>query len=139
MAIQRKGGAAAYYHRGKAYIRLQEDEHALTDFDEGIKISPTFAEAYLSRGEIYNRQNQLRKAESDYLNVVELSTAEIQLWQRDHPTLGPVYYRRATAYERLGRREAAHADYEMVMLLQPGAEIGQEAAVKLRAVAAEDE
>ena len=53
--IERKPNAAAYYYRGKAYRRLDENQLALDDFDKAIEISPRFAEAYLSRGEIYDR------------------------------------------------------------------------------------
>ena len=136
--IQRKHEAAAYYHRGNAYARVHEDDLALDDFDEAIKISPKFAAVYLSRGEIYNRLNQLQRAESDYLKVIELSTSEIQLWGGNHPTLGPIYYRRATAYGRLGRLEEARADYEMAIALQPDAETGRKATIKLRVVAADN-
>lgn len=78
---------------------------------------------------------QRRNAESDYLKVVELATAEIQMWEEDHPILGPVYFRRGVAYETLGDIEQARADYEMVTELQTGGEIGREVAEKLQMLA----
>ena len=92
--IQRKGGAAAYYQRGRAYMRLHENKLALDDFNTGIEIEPEFAEAYLSRAETHERLNQTRRAESDYRRVIELATAEIRMWEATHPILGPVYCRR---------------------------------------------
>jgi len=130
--IQRKGGAAGYYRRGRAFMRLHKYGLALDDFSRGIEIEPKFAEAYLSRGDTYERLEQRRNAESDYLKVVELATAEIQMWEEDHPILGPVYFRRGVAYEALGDIEQARADYEMVTELQTGGEIGREATERLQ-------
>ncbi len=96
--IERKPGAAAYYYRGVAYAQLGQDRLALVDLGKSIEIEPAFAEAYLLRGEIYLRLNQPDAAESDYHKVVQLSTDEIQGWGAEHPTLGPVYFRRAAAY-----------------------------------------
>jgi hypothetical protein len=75
--------------------------------------------------------NQQQDAESDYLRVIELATAEIQMWKDNHPILGPVYYRRGVAHQRLGNIEQARADYKMVAELQTGGEVGREAGTKL--------
>ena len=127
--IERKPGAAAYYYRGVAYAQLAKNRLALTDFDKAIEIEPAFAEAYLRRGEIYLRLNQPDAAESDHHKVVQLSTNEIQEWGGEHPRLGPIYFRRASAsaYQQLGHYEEAHADYEQAIALQPGSKIAQEA------------
>ena len=130
--IQRKDGAAGYYQRGRAYVRLQENELALADFNKGIEIEPKFAEAYLSRGETYERLDRQQDAKSDYLRVVELASAEIQMWEKDYPILGPVYYRRGVAHQRLGDIEQALADFKMVAKLSTGGEIGREAETRLR-------
>ena len=82
-------------------------------------------------GETYLRLNQPDAAESDYHKVVGVSTDEIQGWGEDHPTLGPIYFRRAAAYQQLGRYDDAYADYEKVIALQPGSEIAQQAVGEL--------
>ena len=129
--IQRKGGAAAYYQRGRAYMRLHENKLALDDFNTGIEIEPEFAEAYLSRAETYARLDLPQLAESDYLKVIELATAEIRMWEENHPILGAVYYRRGVAHQYLGYIDQARADYEMATKIQPGGEIGQQAAARM--------
>ena len=130
--IQRKGGAAGYYQRGLAYAQLQENELALNDFNRGIEIEPKFAEAYLSRGETYERLNRQQDAKSDYLRVVELASAEIQMWEKGHPILGPVYYRSGIAHQYLGDIDQARADFKMAAKLATGGEIGREAETRLR-------
>lgn len=129
--IRRKRGPAAYYHRAKAHAQLDEDELALKDFDTAIEGEPEFSEAYLERGEIYERLGRSEDAGFDYLKVVELSTTEIRLWKEKHPMLGPVYYRRGVANEALGHVEEAVVDYETSLALLSSGEISKDIVARL--------
>jgi tetratricopeptide (TPR) repeat protein len=120
--------SVSYYHRGKAYAQIDKDQLALADFDRAIEIQPNFVEAYLGRGEIYER---LEQAETDYLKVITLSSRQIEQLGREHPVLAPVYYRRGYAYERLGQTGKAREDYEKVIALQSESEIARKAMARL--------
>src|ERR1700752_4847598 len=45
--------AEAYYYRGLAYDREQQDERAFSDFNAAIRLNPKFAEAFVARGRYY--------------------------------------------------------------------------------------
>lgn len=55
-----------YVKRGKAYLNLNEPEHALRDFTKAIEAYPEFAEAYTGRGRVWLSQNQIEKAIEDF-------------------------------------------------------------------------
>ncbi len=136
--IRRRRGAAAYYHRARAYVQLDKEALALKDFARAIEVEPEFAEAYLERGEIFERLGHREDAEFDYLKVVELSTNEIQSWKEKHSTLGPVYYRRGIAYEALGSVDKAMIDYETSIALLPNGALSKEVVASLDRVVAGD-
>ena len=48
-----KSRSTAYFHRGNAHEEKGDNERALSDFSEAIKLDPAYAEAYAHRASIY--------------------------------------------------------------------------------------
>jgi tetratricopeptide (TPR) repeat protein len=57
------GNAYALSQRGIQYLNSNELDLALTDFDNSIKVSPTFSDPYFNKGILYNFMKDHEKAE----------------------------------------------------------------------------
>lgn len=99
--------ATAYYYRG-ALIAQSDPDHAIADLNKAISINPKDADFFRERSSIYiKRQNYER-------GIADL-TAAIGLAKNPKSE----YFLRAAAYEDLGERDKAIADYRESLLLDP--------------------
>jgi tetratricopeptide (TPR) repeat protein len=64
--------AVEYFSRGSFKLRLKEYEFAIKDFDNAIKISPDFAEAYYKRGDAKSLKGNHGEAISDYNTAISI-------------------------------------------------------------------
>ncbi len=55
----------AYYNRGLAYLKLNENEKAIADFSEVIKLNTTYPLAYKSRAKAFRNVVKATEAEAD--------------------------------------------------------------------------
>ena len=99
--------AATYSNLGTAYRKLGEDEKARENYDQALRLNPNQATAYLGRGELLEKQNQLGDAIRDYSKSVELRPTD-----RGFMLLGH-------ALESAGRRPEALAAYQAALRLSP--------------------
>lgn len=81
---------------------------AIEYFNAAIKLEPTYANAYNSRGEAYSELGQYQLAIKDYSEAIKLKPDDF-------------YYitNRAVAYNNLGMYQAAVDDYSKVLRLKP--------------------
>ncbi len=100
--------ALAYYSRGIVHINLQRFDDALADLRRAIKMVPTYADAHVGLGNAYLGKNEPTLAVAAYTEAVRRQPRHV---------LG--YRNRAQAYEQLGRKEEAKADYQKVLELLP--------------------
>lgn len=120
--VKRRPSAIAYYNRGKAYYQkflLSEKENenlklALSDFDKAIEMAPSFAIAYLSRGDIYGHLGEQESKQIDYSHAIEILTDAIENWQRNGDGLLTIYLWRAVAYQKNNAVSAAKTDMKRV-------------------------
>lgn len=120
--VKHRPSAIAYYNRGRAYYQkfLLSDQQnetlklALTDFDKAIELQPSFAIAYLMRGDVHKDLGQQTSKESDYSHAIALLTDAIQNWENEAHELIPIYLWRAVAYEKGNYVEKAVNDIKKV-------------------------
>jgi len=100
--------AAAYLHRGLAYVALLKLEQAIEDYNQAIKLDPQFVAAYLRRGAAYFQLQKLEQAIEDYNQAIKLD-----------PRFVVAYNHRGTAYFQLQKLEQAIEDYNQAIKLDP--------------------
>jgi tetratricopeptide (TPR) repeat protein len=132
-------GSVEYFERGFAHFSKTDYAAAITDFSEAISLNPTFAEAYIRRGNsISNRNDRIgrdkKEALADYQKGIELSpnnrlvniinskihwiegnTAlmldEAELAVSRNPDYHEAYFQRGTAYHSSGNYAKAVQDF----------------------------
>ena len=70
--------ADSYELRGKIYAIIDNQEKAIENYDQAIKLNPQKTEYYLSRGEEYAALKQYDKAEADYNKVLSLNEGDLK-------------------------------------------------------------
>jgi tetratricopeptide (TPR) repeat protein len=93
------GDAEVYYWRGRAYLRKDDEAHALPDFEAAIRIDPHHYESY-------RNVDYLLAKRGDWDGVIRHWTQYVEL----EPMNGRAYLERGGAYNRKGDRTAALAD-----------------------------
>jgi tetratricopeptide (TPR) repeat protein len=162
-AILQDGGetpanrAGAYISRGIAHYNKGENEPAIADFSEAIKLDPSDAKAYANRGTAYERKRDYDRAIEaieDYTTAIRINPSDagayngraeayftigeaaqglidaersLQLRPNDAATL----YTRGIIYEALGRREDAIADFRRSQAINPHYPASREALQRL--------
>ena len=58
--------AVAYYRRGNIRYRLGDNQGAVADYNEAVRINPNFAEAYTHRGNARDDLGDSQGALADY-------------------------------------------------------------------------
>ena len=104
----RRNLAIAYYSRGLAYYDKGDDDRAIAEFNEAIRLDPKFAYAYSSRGLAYDHKGDLDRADPDYNEAIRLD-----------PKYAQAYFNRGNAYYQKGDDDRAIADYSEAIRLDP--------------------
>lgn len=65
--------ADVVHAQGLAYAGLGQDTRALDRFDAALALDPSFALAYLARGELHERRGDVDRARQDYADFVRLA------------------------------------------------------------------
>ena len=89
--------------RGAAYLRSNQAESAIADFNTVIEMDPDNARAYHLRGLAFEKTGDYDKAMTDFNKALELKS-----------DYGAVYYSRANLNTRMGRSDQATKDIQMV-------------------------
>lgn len=63
----------ALSYRGRIFYNRGQDELALADFEESIRINPYYAKVYLNLGQLYERQGNMEGALENYAKAAALS------------------------------------------------------------------
>ena len=104
----RRNLAIAYYSRGLAYYDKGDDDRAIAEYNEAIRLDPKFAQAYSSRGLAYDHKGDLGHADPDYNEAIRLD-----------PKYAQAYFNRGNAYYQKGDDDRAIADYSEAIRLDP--------------------
>jgi tetratricopeptide (TPR) repeat protein len=134
--------AAAYLGRGYAYHRTGDNEKALHDYNESIRLDPKDARPYCNRGNVYSDQNRFDKALADLNKAISLDSQDASYYidrgsvywkSRDldraisdfdraeklSPNLVSIYTNRGVAYIDKGQYEKALVDENKAIRLSP--------------------
>lgn len=86
--------------RAGAHDRKDMLDSAISDCDAALRLDPALAEVFNSRGELWRRKGDRRRALSDFAAAIKLNP--------DHPTARGSYRSLAQELERLGVLMAVH-------------------------------
>jgi Tfp pilus assembly protein PilF len=130
--------AVIYFDRGKLSLGRKEDDKAIGDFTEAIRLDPYDPHFYFTRGLAYERNDNLDKAFLDYEKAIQLDsfyqiayvgrgnvyfdkgdldkaisdyTNAIELLPYFADKVPIVYYNRANAYANKGNLDEALSEY----------------------------
>jgi tetratricopeptide (TPR) repeat protein len=97
-------------HNDRAIMYLKKDQYdlALSEFDEALEIYPLSAGIYNNRGVTYSKKGDYDRAIADFTKAVQLD-----------PNAPEAYFNRGLAYAAKGRINYALADIEKCIDLDP--------------------
>ena len=98
----------AYNNRGNAYVAKGEYDRAVQDYDQSIKLSPTYSKAFNNRGVAYQKKGEYDRAIKDFDESIKLN-----------PDYGNAFANRAATYQIKGEYERAARDYDEAIRLKP--------------------
>jgi len=81
---------------------------AISEYTQAIRLEPTFATAYFSRGLAWATKGETDHAINDYSQAIQLD-----------PTLSSAYLQRATEWDNKGEFDKAISDYTQAIRLEP--------------------
>jgi tetratricopeptide (TPR) repeat protein len=105
-AIERHPRAVAFISRGAAYAGKQDDDHAIADYGEAIRLDPQYATAFANRGIAYARKQNYQRAIVDYDEAIRLDSKNVS-----------TFVNRAAARARRQEYDVALADYDEAIRL----------------------
>lgn len=85
---------AAFYNRGIAYRHKGQNDLAIQDFDQAIRLRPTDAEAFNNRAIAYDEDGKFDRAIQDFAQAIRLK-----------PDYAEAYYNRGNAYHHKSQFE----------------------------------
>jgi tetratricopeptide (TPR) repeat protein len=101
--------ATAYLWHGVTVRKLGQNDRALQDYNQAIRLNPGFADAFNSRCYLYVLTNRLQDALKDCNESLRLN-----------PKNQYAYDSRGFAYLKLGMLDASIADYNAALNIEPG-------------------
>lgn len=102
--------AIAHYHRGLTFSLMNEVDKAILDYDESIKLAPTYTRAYLGRGNAHLLKKDFDKSIADFSEVI-----------KQDPKAAIGFNNRGFAHQAKGEYDKAIADYTEALKLEPNA------------------
>ena len=100
----------AYYNRGdEYYLKMNNYEKAMPDFQQAIAIDPKYVESYINIGLIYYFKHDYPTAISWYNRALKLSD-----------TMPETYMNRGNSLSAQGKNALALSDYNTALKLRPG-------------------
>lgn len=106
--------AIAHFNRANALDDKGDQDAALADYNESIKLKPDYVDSYLNRGLVHEEKKDYDSAIADFNRAIALK-----------PDFARAFYARGRAYEAKGDLQQALAGYEEAAKLAPKNKIVQ--------------
>jgi tetratricopeptide (TPR) repeat protein len=106
--LKRNPASAAYVIRGGIWLEKGENDSAITDFNDAIRLDPKNARAYLGRGMAWDNKSEYPKAVTDYDEALRLD-----------PKFTAAYFNRGISWKSQAKYDKALADYSAAIKLDP--------------------
>jgi tetratricopeptide (TPR) repeat protein len=100
--------ARVYARRGGAYRAQGDLTHAMADYNESMRIDPTYPSAYNNRGNAWYHSGKFDRAIADFNQAIQLDPKDTK-----------AYYNRGMAWEKKRSLKEALADFRMHARLAP--------------------
>ena len=100
--------STALQNRGNIYGRRNDDERALSDYEQAIRLNPRNPGAYVNRGSILARRGDYDGALKDFSEAI-----------RFDPKLHQAFYYRGAALTQIGNHDQALRDFDEAIRLDP--------------------
>jgi len=98
----------AFVNRGAAYNERGDNDRAIADYNEAIRLDPKRAKAFIGRGSAYSDKGDNDRAIADYSEAIRLD-----------PKSGKALVGRGDVFSHKGDFERAIADYNEAIRLNP--------------------
>jgi tetratricopeptide (TPR) repeat protein len=100
--------AMVYYGRGRSYRLMRDNDRAIADYNESIKLNSSYPHAFLGRGNAWKSKKDLDRAIADFSEAIRLD-----------PKFASAYFNRGDAYDDKGDTTRALADLDAAIRLDP--------------------
>lgn len=107
--LSRHDRAATLANRGIILTREESLADALKDLQQAISLNPDAADMYVNRGNVFFYEKDYRKAIVDYSKAIEMDIKESHV----------AFLNRGLAYEGIGDKGQAEADYRQALEFKP--------------------
>jgi Tfp pilus assembly protein PilF len=101
--------ATVYYARGRSYRLMGDNDRAIADYNESIKLNSSYAPALLGRGNAWKSKGDLDRAIADFSQAIRVD-----------PKFASAYFNRGDAYDDKGDTTRAISDIDAAIRLDPG-------------------
>jgi len=108
--VRRHPSAWSYTVRGMIWRETGEDDIAIGDYSEAIRLDPNYGSSYANRGFAWSAKGEYDKAISDYSEAIRLD-----------PKYARGYVNRGSAWSAKGEYDKAISDYNEAIRLDPKA------------------
>src|SRR5581483_5939633 len=71
-----KNRAVAFYDRGLGYYKKDDYTHAIADFDEAIRLNPSYSSVFQARASAYSDKGDHDRAIADYNRSIQLNAKD---------------------------------------------------------------
>ena|SRR5437660_4922062 len=106
--------AIAHNNRGNAYAAKADYNRAFRDFNQSIKLNPSYTKPFNNRGVAYLRKGEFDLAIKAFDEAIKLN-----------PNYSEAFANRAEAYLKKSKYDRAERDYDEAIRLEPNLEIGR--------------
>ena len=100
--------AAFYTNRAAAYHERGDNDRAVADYNEAIRLDPKSGKAFVGRGEVFGSRGDFERAIADYNEAIRLN-----------PKSSVAYFARGRSYLFAGSVEKALADFNQASAHAP--------------------
>jgi tetratricopeptide (TPR) repeat protein len=102
-----RNSSKLHHYRADAYALDGEHEQAIVDYDNSVRLNPSYPDTYLDRGNSHYQLGHLKTALKDFSEAIRLK-----------PDWGEAFANRAVIHAELGNTEEANFDAKVAISME---------------------